>query len=345
MAEFLQVDRVLLEIGYRLIPLVQDKSGTGLLEHVAQMRKRFATREGVVLPSVRIKDNIRLEPNAYRVMIGGQEVAHGTVEPQQFLAMDGGGVSGPIEGRETTDPAFGLPAWWIAESLRDQAEVMGYTVIDPTSVLVTHISEVLRESLPEILTRDDVRELVEAARQVSPAVVEELIPEKMNFGEVQRVFRNLLREGVPIRNVPAILETLADHIGRTQDVDALTELVRQRLGRSLCEMHGDRDGTLFAVTLDPSVEARLAAALGGQAGAEQEPVNPAWLQRLVEALGEAVGQAARGGRDAVVLVRSNVRRFVNELVRASLPKVAVLSYNEVVPARAVETMQTVHVDD
>jgi flagellar biosynthesis protein FlhA len=343
--ELLKVDRVALEIGYRLIPLVQTGAGTGILDHVAQLRRRFATREGLMLPPVRIKDNIRLAPNAYRILIGGQELARGAVEPGEYLAMAGGASAGRIEGRATTDPAFGLPAYWIAESMRDEAEVLGYTVVDPTSVLVTHLAEVIKGSIDEVLSRDDVKELVESARKSSPAVVEELIPAKLGYGELQSVLRGLLREGVSVRNMPAILEVLADNAAKTKDVEALTELVRQRLGRVLCEMHADGQGTIHAVTLDPEIERRLAAAVGTAPNPEVPPVSPAYLQRLVQKIGESIGRATRGGTDVVLLARSGVRRFLGELVRASLPKVAVLSYNEIAPAKGVETLAIVKLED
>jgi flagellar biosynthesis protein FlhA len=346
--QLLEVDRIALEIGYRLVPLVQDKNGTGILEHVAQLRKRFAQRDGVVLPAVRVRDNVRLEPGAYRILLGGQEVAKGTLEPGQFLAMDSGGATGKLRGKATKDPAFGLPAWWIPAAQREEAELAGFTVIDPTSVLVTHLSEVLRNALHEILSRDDVKEMIEHVRKTSPAVVEELVPAKLGYGEVQQVLRNLLADGVPVRNLPAILEALADGATRTKDAEALSEMVRGRLGRVLCELHADRGGTVHAVTLEPAIEARLAASLGG-GGASRDPdaapVSPAYLQRLVERIAECVGTASKSGKDAVVLARANVRRFLNELVRASLPKVAVLSYNEVVPARAVETAAVVKLED
>jgi flagellar biosynthesis protein FlhA len=328
-----------------LIPLVKDENGAGILDHIAQLRRRFALNEGLVLPPVRIKDNIRLAPNAYRMLIGGQEVARGTVEPGRFLAMDSGTASGQVDGEATTDPAFGLPAWWIQNSLRDEAELLGFTVIDPTSVLVTHLSETLRGNIADILNRDDVKELVESAKKVAPAVVEELVPDKMGFGEIQKVLRNLLREGVPVRNMPAILEVLADNVHRTKDAETLTELVRQRLGRALCEMYADKEGRVHAVTLDPEIESRLAAAVGTGVDHDAGSVGPAYLQQLMERIGESISQATQGGKDVVLLVRSNVRRFLNELVRASLPKVAVLSYNEVVPARAVETAAVVKMEN
>jgi flagellar biosynthesis protein FlhA len=343
--DLLKIDRAALEIGYRLIPLVQDPGGAGILDHIAQLRRRFASREGLVLPPVRIKDNIRLAPAAYRILIGGQEVARGEIEPGQFLAMDSGAVAGKVQGKATADPAFGLPAVWVHESQRDEAELLGYTVVDPVSVLVTHLSEVIRSSIGELLSRDDVKELVAGVKKTSPAVVEELIPERLSVGELQAVLRNLLRDGVSVRNLPAILEVLADNVGRTKDPEALTELVRQRLGRALCEMHSDKQGTLHAVTLDPAIESRLAGAVGATADPEAPPVSPAYLQRLVERIAECIGQATHGGKDVVLLARSGVRRFLSELVRASLPRVSVLSYNEVVPARAVETLGVVRLED
>ncbi len=343
--ELLQVDRLSLEIGYRLIPLVQEQGGGGILDHIGQLRKRFALNEGVVLPPVRIKDNIRLGPNTYRVLVGGQEVARGEVEPGQFLAMDGGTVTGKVKGKKTADPAFGLPAWWIGETLRNEAEMLGYTVIDPVSVLVTHLSETVRNSIGEILSRDDVKEMIESVKKTAPAVVEELIPAKMGYGDVQRVLKSLLREGVSVRNLPAILEVLADNAGKQKDHDALAELVRARLGRMLCEMHADADGVVHAVTFDPEIESRLAAAVGPGKDPDAAAVSPAFLQQLMEQTGTVVAQATQGGKNVVLLVRSNVRRFLNELARASLPKVSVLSYNEVVPARSVVTQAVVRMEE
>jgi flagellar biosynthesis protein FlhA len=343
--ELLAVDRICLEIGYRLIPLVQDKVGGGILEHVSQLRRRFALLEGIVLPPVRIKDNIKLAPNAYRILLGGQEISSGEIEPGEFMAMDGGMTSGKPRGRETTDPAFGLPAWWVAEDQRDEAELLGYTVIDPTSVLVTHLSETLRKALGELLTRDDVKELVEAAKKISPAVVEELVPDRMGYGEIQKVLRNLLREGVAVRNVPAILEALADNVEKTKDADALSELVRQRLGRAICERHGDKDGVVHAVTLDPRVESRLSAAVTGSQDTDASMVGPAYLQELMERIASSVAMESQVGKEVVLLVRSNVRRFLNDLAQTSLPKTAVLSYNEVVHASAVQTVDVVMMED
>ena len=344
-AELLKVDRASLEIGYQLIPMVQDSTGSGILDHIAQLRRRFALKEGVVLPPVRIRDNIKLGPKAYRVLAGGQEIASGEVEPSLFMAMDPGTAASKIKGKPAVDPAFGLPAVWIDGAKRDEAEILGYTVIDPTSVLVTHLSEVLRGALPELITRDDVKDLIENAKTVAPAVVEELIPDRLGIGEVQQVLRNLLAEGVAIRNMPAILETLSDNAPKTRDVETLTELCRQRLGRALCDQYGDSNGTIHAVTLDPTVEAQIAGAVGRSNDPDAAMVGPAYLTRLVEEIGESVGAASQSGKEVVLLVRSGVRRFLAELVRSSLPKVAVLSFNEVVPAKGVDTVAVVRMNE
>ncbi len=343
--DLLRIDRVSIEIGYRLIPLVQAPGGSGILDHIAQLRRRFASREGLVLPPVRVKDNIRLAPGGYRIMLGGQEVARGEVEVGHCLAMDPGTASGKLKGKQTTDPAFGLPAWWIHDSNRDEAEMKGFTVVDPTSVLVTHLTEVLRHSLGDLITRDDVKELVENAKKIAPAVVEELVPARIGYGDVQAVLKNLLREGVSIRNLPAILEAIADNCAKVKDPDQLSELVRQRLARALVEQYSDKAGTVHAVTLDPAIEARLASAVGNQPDPRAEPLSPAYLSRLVGRIGEQIAHSTKGGKETVLIVRSNVRRFLNELVRVSLPKVSVLSYNEVVPARAVETLSIVRMED
>jgi len=344
LADLLQVDRIALEIGYRLVPLVQE-SGGGLLEHIARLRRKIAQEQGLQLPPVRVRDNVRLGPNAYRILVGGSEVARGEVEPGMWLAMDQGSSAGKLEGKASKDPAFGLPATWVASSKRDDAETRGFVVVDAASVLATHLSETLHAQLGDLITRDDVKALLDGVKKTAPAVVDEIVPSKMSYGDVQRVLRGLLREGVPIRNLPAILEALSDASARTKETEVLVENVRQRLARVLVERHADRDGTLHAVTLDPQVEGRLAAALTGGRDAESAAANPAWLHALMERTAASVAQSAKGGKDVVLVVRSNVRRFVHELVHASMPKVSVLSYNEIQPARSVRTAATVRFEE
>jgi flagellar biosynthesis protein FlhA len=344
LTEMLHVDRIALEIGYRLVPLVQEAGG-GLLDHVARLRRKIAQEQGVQLPPVRIRDNVRLPPSGYRILIGGSEVARGEVEPGMFLAIDQGAGHGKLEGKSAKDPTFGLPATWVAAAKREQAEALGYAVVDAASVLATHLSETLHAQLGELLTRDDVKSLLDGVKKSAPAVVDELVPAKMSYGDVQRVLRGLLRESVPIRNLPAILEALADGIARTKETDPLVETVRQRLARVLVERHVDREGTLHAVTLDPDVEGRLASALSGGREVESVAATPAWLHALMERTAKLLAESTKGGLDVVIVVRSNVRRLVQELVRASMPKVSVLSYNEIQPARTVRTAAVVRLDE
>jgi len=344
LTEMLHVDRIALEIGYRLVPLVQEAGG-GLLDHVARLRRKIAQEQGVQLPPVRIRDNVRLAPCGYRILLGGSEIARGEVEPGLYLAIDQGSGGAKLDGKSAKDPTFGLPATWIAAANREKAEALGYAVVDAASVLATHLSETLHAQLGDLLTRDDVKALLEGVKKTAPAVVDELVPNKMTYGDVQRVLRGLLREAVPIRNLPAILESLADAVSRTKETDALVEAVRQRLARVLVERHADREGTLHAVTLDPEVEARLTAALSGGRDAEAAAASPAWLHGLMERTASSLADAAKGGLDVVIVVRSNVRRLVQELVRASMPKVSVLSYNEIQPARTVRTAAVVRLEE
>ncbi|MBL8738534.1 MAG: FHIPEP family type III secretion protein, partial [Planctomycetes bacterium] len=208
--ELLAVDRLGVEIGYRLIGLVEPGRHGGLLDHIRSLRRQFAQALGLVVPPIRVRDNVQLDPNTYRILLGGQEIARGTLRAGQFLAMDPSGTAAPIAGVETIEPAFGLPARWIAESDKDRAELLGYTVIDAASVLITHLTEVLKKVSGELLSRDDVKALVDNLKKVTPAVVEELIPGQLTLGQVQRILAGLLKEGVPIRNLQTILEALAD---------------------------------------------------------------------------------------------------------------------------------------
>jgi flagellar biosynthesis protein FlhA len=278
--ELLAVDRLGIEIGYRLIGLVEPGRHGGLLDHIRSLRRQFAQGLGVVVPPIRVRDNVQLDPNAYRILLGGQEVARGSLRAGSYLAMDPSGTAAPLPGLETVEPAFGLPARWIAEADKDRAELLGYTVIDAASVLITHVTEVLKKVAGELLSRDDVKSLVENLKKVSPAVVEELIPGQLPLGQVQRILAGLLKEGVPIRNLQTILEALADACLETKDPRQLTEHVRTRIARTIVEPHLDASGTLYAAFLDPELERNLAEALAGNDGVANLP--PGFLGRFVD---------------------------------------------------------------
>ena len=339
--ELLAVDRLGVEIGYRLIGLVEPGRHGGLLDHIRSLRRQFAQALGLVVPPIRVRDNVQLDPNTYRILLGGQEIARGTLRAGQFLAMDPSGTAAPIAGIETVEPAFGLPARWIAESDKDRAELLGYTVIDAASVLITHLTEVLKKVSGELLSRDDVKALVDNLKKVTPAVVEELIPGQLTLGQVQRILAGLLKEGVPIRNLQTILEALADACLETKDVRALTEHVRSRLCRTIVEPHLDPAGTLHAAFLDPELERNLAEALAGNDGVANLPTG--FLGRFVDRTAEALSSMVRTGRDPVLVTRASLRPFLAEAIAGVIPNAAVLSYQETTPAKKVETTQRIAV--
>ncbi|MCK5942577.1 MAG: FHIPEP family type III secretion protein, partial [Planctomycetes bacterium] len=341
--DLLAIDRLGIEIGYRLIGLVEPGKHGGLLDHIRSLRRQFAQTLGIVVPPIRVRDNVQLDPNTYRVMLGGQEIASGGLRAGQYLAMDPSGTAPPIEGIETIEPAFGLPARWIQEADKDRAELLGYTVIDAASVLITHLTETLKRTAGELLSRDDVKALVDNLKEQAPAIVEELIPNQLSLGQVQRILSGLLKEGVPIRNLQTILEGLADASVETKDAQKLTEHVRARLARTICEPHLDPTGTLHAVFLDPDLERNLSDALSGNDGVNNLPQG--FLGKFVDSTAEALSAMAREGRDPVLVTRASLRPFLAEAVAGVIPNAAVLSYQETSAAKKVETTERVLVSN
>ena len=339
--ELLTVDRLGIEIGYRLISLVENGRHGGLLEHIRAVRKQFASGLGMLIPPIRVKDNIAIDPNGYRILLGGQEVAKGELRAGNYLAMDPAGLAGEITGIDTVEPAFGLPAKWITESEKDRAEMEGYTVIDAPSVLITHLTEILKRIAAELISRDDVKQLVDNLKKSSPAVVDELIPNQLGLGQVQRVLSALLKEQVPIRNLQAILEALADHAADTKDLRLLTEHVRGRIARTILEPHLDPDGTLHAAVIDPDLERSLADAVNGNNGMAHLP--PGFLARFVDETATALAGLSQSGRNPVLVTRASLRPFLAEAVAGVIPGAAVLSYQETSPATKVETAARVAV--
>ncbi|MFH1999878.1 MAG: flagellar biosynthesis protein FlhA [Planctomycetota bacterium] len=333
----LQVDRMSIEIGYRLIYLVDPDKDGGLLEHISVIRRRFAGELGIIVPPIRVKDNVQLEPNGYRILIGGQEVGAGSLYPGHYLTMDAGGAEGEILGIDTTEPTFGLPAKWISESFRQEAEMMGYTVIDTVSVLVTHLSEVIRGNAHDLLSRDDVRTLVDNVKEQYPALVEDLIPSTLSYGELQRVLYNLLREKVSIRNLPLIMETLADQALISKDTLFLTEAVRGRLSRAIVEPHLTGNKTLHVISLDPGVEGLFEATQRGDAMASQM-ASPQYLQKIIDGIASKYQDALKSGHEPVLMVKASIRRTLADLVTASIPRLSVLSFNEILDVARVESV-------
>lgn len=339
--EILKVDRVGIEIGYRLIPLVDDKKRGNLLDHIAMVRKQFAQTLGFVVPPIRMRDNLSITPNGYRLLVSGQQIGEGELYPDHVLAMNPGGVADPMPGIETTDPTFGMPALWVPKDRQAEAESAGYTVVDPESVLVTHLTELIKENATEILNREDVQATLDRVKATDPTVVGELVPDILGPGVIQQVLGGLLRERVPIRDMTSILETLADQGRNVKDPEALIEFVRQRLARTICDSHATPEGRIEALTLAPALETQLVESM--QANPENVAAT-APLHAVQEAVLKSWTEAQMAGRQPVLLVRAPLRRHLAEIFRTLKPAVPVLSYNEVLGARGVDSVGMVEVD-
>jgi flagellar biosynthesis protein FlhA len=341
--DVLVVDALEIEIGFGLIPLVDAHQGGDLLDRITMIRRQVASELGFVVPPVHVRDSIQLEPNAYRIRVKGVPVGEAAVEKDRLLAMNPGTAKGRVRGIDVREPAFGLPATWIARSDREAADRLGYTVVEPSAVVATHLTEIIKAHAPELLGRQEVKELVDGVRERAAAVVDELIPGVLSLGGVQKVLRGLLRERVSIRDLVTILEALADHGGSTRDVRTLVELCRQALGRAICDAHRSADGSVAAVTLSPRMENRLGDALDGPSGRLALP--PEQSRRVLQKLHALVEKAVAQGTQPVVVTSDRIRGAVRRLIEPALPHVAVLSFAEVGQGTAVTSVGTVRADD
>lgn len=339
----LHLDLLELEIGYGLIPLVDLQQGGDLLDRVTMMRRQIALELGLVVPPIRIRDNMQLAPNAYQIKLKGVPIARGEVEPAQFMAMHPGEAPEEIPGTETKEPTYGLKAYWIHPSVKDRAEALGYTVVDATSVIITHLSETIKSHAPEILTRQDVQTLLDNLKQTHAAVVDECVPGQLSLGEVQKVLQNLLRERVPVRDLLTIMEVLSDQSKSVKDTDLLTEYVRQALSRTICKLYTGPDDVLRVFTLQPNLEQALSEKVETTAQGRQLFVEPARAQKLVDAIALQAEKQAEKGQIPVLLVSAPLRLPLKRFL-LSLPQVAVLSYNEIHESVKVESTGQVSIE-
>ncbi len=361
--QMLSVDAMELEVGYALVRLVDTSQGGQLLERITMIRQQIAAELGLVMPPVRLHDNMQFSPNEYHIKIRGNAVARGEVYPGQLMAMDSGLASEALPGRRTREPAFGLEAVWIEEGLRQRAESLNYTVVDPTSVLATHLTEVVKSHAAELLTREETANLVEQLKGKAPKLVAEVLGGEnpsVRPGELQRVLQNLLSERVPIRDMETIVETLGDWIGRTRDLDVLTEYVRNALRRTICsqyvEMDAGRDDLsgdlspiaqpkLYCVSLDPALEDRIAAFVDRNGEGTTMSVPPAVAARITTAMIGELQRLIQAGHQPVVLASPQVRAPVRRLLEPHLPSAAVLGYNEVSKGVEVESLGLVQLEE
>ncbi len=330
-ASLLQVDPLELEIGYSLVPLVDVQQGGNLLDRVTTIRRQVALDMGVVLPKIRIRDNLRLSPNTYVIKMRGEPIAQGDLMMNHLLAMPSSRTDQDVEGVSTQEPAFGLPAKWISPSQSDRAEMLGYTVVDPLSVLATHLTEAVKKHAPEILSRQDVKELLDNLRPHYPAVLEGLVPDLVSVSDIQAVLRNLLVERVPIRDLVTILETIASFSRDTRDADFLSERVRQALSRTLTNQYKSADGSLHVLTLSPQTDHLLQEGLATTEVGGLPQIGPAEVQILLQRIGKAMEVLARDGHHPTLLCSATVRLTLRRLTERALPNLAILSYNEVSP--------------
>jgi flagellar biosynthesis protein FlhA len=344
--KLLDVDTMELEVGYGLVRLVDAAKGGDLLDRISMIRRQIAMDLGVIVPPIRIRDNMQLQANDYVVKIRGQSVGKGVTYPEQFLAMDNGATSGAIPGAEPTiEPAFGLPAYWITESQRSQAELLNYTVVEATSVLATHLTELVKAHAAELLTRQEVKNLIDNLKARVPALVEEVIPTQVKPGELQKVMQNLLRERVPVRDLETIVETLGDWASRTKDLEVLTEYVRNAMARAICKQYVDEQDRLCVVTLDPALEDFINSHVERSEHGTSNRIPPQAAQQIVQRIAARVTELTQTGRSAVLLCSPQIRSALRKMIESNLPQVAVLSFNEIVQGISVEAVALVGMND
>lgn len=336
--DLLKVDPLEVEIGYGLIPLVDSSQGGDVLERITLIRRQLAMELGMIIPPVRVRDNIQLEPNHYRIKLKGMEVAGGQILVRHYLAMQMGMEEGSLKGIKTKDPAFNLPAVWIKEEEREKAEKIGYTVVDASSVFITHLTEVVKSHAHELLGRQEVRNLLDNLKQDYPAVVEELVPNVLSLGEIQKVLQNLLREKVSIRDLLTIMETLADWGTQTKNIDVLTEYVRQSQARSISKDYQNEQNEIWAITLDPELEQKISRSVEHKERNSYINLDPSTIQKIIDNLTPLVKKSSSMQKVPVVLCSSAVRPFFKRIVEKFIPSVAVLSYSEMVPEISIKNV-------
>ncbi|CEA04490.1 Flagellar biosynthesis protein FlhA [Metalysinibacillus saudimassiliensis] len=339
----LTVDPIEFEFGYGLIPLVDASQGGDLLDRVVMIRRQLALELGIVIPVVRIRDNIQLQPNEYRIKIKGNEMAKGELLLDHYLAMSPGDDDA-IEGIDTIEPSFGLPAKWITEQEKENAEMFGYTVVDPPSVVSTHLTEIIRANAHELLGRQETKQLVDHLHETYPILVDELTPTPLSIGEIQKVLERLLRENVSVRNLPIIFETLADYAKLTSDTDVLTEYVRQALARQITTQYVGDQEALKVITVSGAVEKRIADSIQQTEHGNYLAMDPNDSQQILEAVAAEVERVSFMEQNAIIICSPAIRMYMRQLTERYFPQVPILSYNELDAAVEIQSVGVVNVN-
>ena len=338
----LQVDPMELEIGYSLIPLVDTGQGGDLLERIVMIRRQCALELGLVVPTIRIRDNIQIKPNAYIIKLKGIEIAKGELLLDHYLAMNSGTVFEEIDGIATTEPAFGLPALWIPEVQREQAELNGYTVVDAVSVLATHLTEVIKQHADEILGRQETQNLVDNLKKTNSSLVDEIVPDLMTVGEIEKVLANMLRERVSIRDMGTIMEVLSDYARATKDTEILTEYVRHALARQITQQY-IQNNALPCITLDPGIENKIAGAVQRTDRGSYVSLDPDTMQKLLSAINTELPKLTNMGYQPIVLTSPAVRLYFRKLVERSIRGLIVLSHAEIEQSVEIQILGVVKI--
>ena len=342
--ELLDIDRISVLVGVRLINLVDPRKGSNIFDRIGALRRKFAQQLGIIMPLVRLRDDITLEPTAYEIRLFDHTVAKGKLESDMFLAMDSGTVQQKIGGIETAEPVYDLPAIWITAENKEKAELSGYTVIDPESVFITHLSETLKKHAGELLTREDAQLLVDRLRKTQPSLVGEVTGELVPIGLLQRVLKNLLADGMPVRELTTILESLGEHASKTKNPAALTEMVRKSLSRTITAQLKDENGKIYAITLDPVLEHKMLPALRQ----ESETVNLALPAEMAMELTRNIAQSWKNAMDSgkenvVMLCDSRLRAPVAAMLARTVPPLKVVAYDEIILGTDIQPIDTISV--
>ncbi|MGM0445264.1 MAG: flagellar biosynthesis protein FlhA [Bacillota bacterium] len=337
----IKVDQLEVEVGYNLISFVLPEQGGDFLDRVSMIRKQMAIELGIIIPPVRILDNLQLEPNIYRIKLKGVEISRYKILQDHFLAMDSGMTTEDIGGIDTKEPAFGTPAIWIDESKKEKAELANYTIVDPPSVMATHLTEVIKEHAHELLGRQEVKELIDNIKDENSAVVDELLPDLLSLGEIQKVLQNLLWENIPVNNLVTILETLADFANSTKNIDLLTEYVRQGLSRQITNQYTNDNNELYTITLDPQLEESLGQNVEQSDQGNYLAVEPQQAQQLIETISQEAQKLLQQGKDPILVTSPMIRRPLKELTSRSFSQLIVLSFSELSPDVNLQVLGTV----
>lgn len=340
--DLLQVDTIEFEFGYGLIPIADKNQGGDLLDRVIMIRRQVAIELGIVVPVIRIRDNIQLRPNEYTIKIKGNKVAAGEIMLDHYLAISPGIDDEAVVGIETVEPAFGMPALWVNEEMKEEAELSGYAIVDPPSVVSTHLTEVIKRHAHELIGRQEVKSLIDHVRETSPAVVEELIPQMLTIGEVQKVLMKLLKEKVSIRNLLVILEALADYATQTKDIDVLTEYVRQALSRQITLQYANQNEALQVITAGASLEKKVADSVHRTEKGTYLSLDPETSQNIYQKIAEQAQQLQASGVQPVLLTSPAIRMYIRQFLERYLPDLTILSYNELEPDIEIQSVGVVN---